>query len=60
MREAYKAWFIGISFSIASSIYSLYKFRERAAKINEKEGEGAVERKKVAKYVSFHISFILR
>jgi hypothetical protein len=49
IREAYKAWFVGISFSIASSIYSLYKFRERAARINEKEGEGAVERKKVVK-----------
>ncbi|KAF2200578.1 peroxisomal biogenesis factor 11 [Delitschia confertaspora ATCC 74209] len=46
-RRAYQAWFTGISFSIASSIYSLYKSRERAAKINEKEGEGAVERKKV-------------
>lgn len=49
MREAYKAWFVGISFSIASSVYQLYKFRERASKINEKEGEGVVERKKVAK-----------
>ncbi|KAF2267339.1 peroxisomal biogenesis factor 11 [Lojkania enalia] len=49
LREAYRAWFAGISCSIISSIYSLYCLRERAAKINEKEGEGVVEKKKVDK-----------
>lgn len=48
-REAYKAWFTGLSFSIISSVYSLYRLRERAAAISEKDGEGVVEKKKVAK-----------
>lgn len=39
----------GISFSIVSSLYSLYRLRERAAAISEKDGEGVVEKKKVAK-----------
>ncbi|KAF2009688.1 peroxisomal biogenesis factor 11 [Aaosphaeria arxii CBS 175.79] len=49
VREGYRAWFTGISFSIISSLYSLYKLRERAAQISEKDGEGAVEKKKVQK-----------
>ncbi|KAF2194141.1 peroxisomal biogenesis factor 11 [Zopfia rhizophila CBS 207.26] len=49
LREAYRAWFTGISCSIISSIYSLYKLRERAAKISEKDGQGVVEKKKVEK-----------
>lgn len=32
-----------------SSLYSLYRLRERAAAISEKDGEGVVEKKKVAK-----------
>ncbi|KAF1953063.1 peroxisomal biogenesis factor 11 [Byssothecium circinans] len=49
LREGYRAWFTGISFSIASSLYALYKLRERAAAISEKDGEGVVEKKKVEK-----------
>ncbi|KAF2735822.1 peroxisomal biogenesis factor 11 [Polyplosphaeria fusca] len=49
LREAYRAWFAGISCSIVSSLYSLYKLRERSLNISEKDGEGVVEKKKVAK-----------
>ncbi|KAF2635615.1 peroxisomal biogenesis factor 11 [Massarina eburnea CBS 473.64] len=49
LREAYRAWFTGISFSVASSLYALYKLRERGAAISEKDGEGVVEKKKVDK-----------
>ena len=47
LREGYRAWFTGISFSIISSLYSLYKLRERAQNISEKDGEGVVEKKKI-------------
>ncbi|KAF2788436.1 peroxisomal biogenesis factor 11 [Melanomma pulvis-pyrius CBS 109.77] len=47
LREAYRAWFTGITCSIVSSIYSLYRLRERATAISEKDGEGVVEKKKV-------------
>ncbi|KAF2279129.1 peroxisomal biogenesis factor 11 [Westerdykella ornata] len=46
-RNAYKAWFTGLTCSIISSLYSLYRLRERAAAISEKDGEGAVEKKKI-------------
>jgi hypothetical protein len=49
LREGYRAWFTGLSFSILSSLYSLYRLRERAQRISEKDGEGVVEKKKVAK-----------
>ncbi|KAF2116989.1 peroxisomal biogenesis factor 11 [Lophiotrema nucula] len=49
LREAYRAWFTGITCSIISSLYSLYRIRERTTKISEKDGEGVVERKKANK-----------
>jgi peroxin-11B len=52
LREAYRAWFTGISFSIISSLYSLYQLQNRSTKISEKDGEGVVEKKKVAKEVN--------
>lgn len=47
LREGYRAWFTGITFSIVSSVYSLYQLRLRAANVSEKNGEGAVEKKKI-------------
>lgn len=49
VKEATRAWFTGISCSIVSGLYSLYRLRERANAISEKDGEGVVEKKKVAK-----------
>ncbi|KAF1993838.1 PEX11-domain-containing protein [Amniculicola lignicola CBS 123094] len=49
LREAYRAWFTGISCSIASSLYSLYVLNQRSGQVSEKDGEGVVERKKIAK-----------
>ncbi|KAF2744769.1 peroxisomal biogenesis factor 11 [Sporormia fimetaria CBS 119925] len=48
-REAYRAWFTGLTFSLISSLYSLYRLRERAAVVSEKDGEGVVEKKKIQK-----------
>lgn len=47
IREAYKSWFAGLSFSAASGIYTLYKLRQRAAQVDSKDGESVVERKKL-------------
>lgn len=47
IREAYKSWFAGLSFSAASGIYTLYKLRQRAAQVDSKDGEGVVESKKL-------------
>ncbi|KAF2463103.1 peroxisomal biogenesis factor 11 [Lindgomyces ingoldianus] len=47
LTQAYRAWFAGITCSILSSLYSLYKLNSRATQINEKNGEGVVERKKL-------------
>jgi len=47
LREGYRAWFTGISFSILSSLYSLYQLHQRSLQLTEKDGEGVVEKKKV-------------
>lgn len=48
-REASKAWFAGLTFSIISSLYKIYGQQQRAQEINAKDGEGAVEAKKLEK-----------
>jgi peroxin-11B len=50
-REAYRAWFAGISFSIAGGVYSLYQLQQRSGAVGE-EPEKVVERKKVEKEVN--------
>jgi len=60
LREGYRAWFTGISFSIVSGVYQLYRLRERSLKLStvsskavEAEGpEGVVEKKKIAREVA--------
>lgn len=50
LREGYRAWFTGISFSIASSLYQLYRLRERSLKLSANKGaeaEPVVEAKKI-------------
>ena len=47
LREGYRAWFTGITCSIISSLYSLYRLRERSTAVSEKNGEGVVEKKKL-------------
>ncbi|KAF2123961.1 peroxisomal biogenesis factor 11 [Dothidotthia symphoricarpi CBS 119687] len=49
-REATRAWFTGLSFSIASSLYSLYNLQTRAQTITSSgDPEKVVEKKKVDK-----------
>ncbi|KAI0849842.1 peroxisomal biogenesis factor 11 [Daldinia vernicosa] len=47
-KEAYRFWAMGILCSIVAQTYTLYKLREREAKVDKKEGEGVVESKRIA------------
>lgn len=46
--HAYRCWAAGILCSILAQSYTLYKLREREAKVDKKEGEGVVESKRIA------------
>ncbi|KAI1764964.1 peroxisomal biogenesis factor 11 [Hypoxylon sp. FL1150] len=47
-REAYRFWAMGILCSVVAQTYTLYRLREREARIDKKEGEGVVESKRIA------------
>jgi peroxin-11B len=47
-KEAYRFWAVGIACSVVAQTYTLYKLREREARVDKKEGEGVVESKKIA------------
>jgi peroxin-11B len=47
-REAYRFWAMGLACSVVAQVYTLYKLREREARVDKKEGEGVVESKKIA------------
>lgn len=46
-KEAYRFWAFGLLFSITAQSYTLYRLREREAKVDKKEGEGVVEAKRI-------------
>lgn len=46
-REAYRAWFFGLTFSTISGFYALWKLRLREQSIDKNEGESVVEGKKI-------------
>ncbi len=50
-REAYRCWMVGLIFSAASGVYSLYQLRLQQQKIDKKDGEGVVTSKRIEKYV---------
>ncbi|ODA82248.1 hypothetical protein RJ55_00755 [Drechmeria coniospora] len=47
-RQAYRFWAMGLVFSLASQLYTLYRLKQREAKIDRKDGEGVVESKRIA------------
>ncbi|RYP12194.1 hypothetical protein DL767_011399 [Monosporascus sp. MG133] len=47
-REAYRFWAMGLLCSVVAQTYTLYRLRQREAKVDRKEGEGVVESKKIA------------
>ena len=50
-KEAYRAWFTGLTFNAIAGLYTLWKLRQRDQNIDKSDGEGVVEGKKVARYV---------
>jgi peroxin-11B len=46
-RQAYKAWLVGLLASAVAGAYSNYQLMQRAKAIDEKDGEGKVEGKKI-------------
>ncbi|RDL37089.1 putative Peroxisomal membrane protein PMP27 [Venustampulla echinocandica] len=49
-KEAYRCWMVGLIFSAASGVYSLYNLRQQQATIDKKDGEGVVASKRIEKY----------
>ncbi|KAL2049858.1 hypothetical protein ABVK25_009842 [Lepraria finkii] len=49
LREAYKFWFVGLTFNIIAGMYSLQRIRQKEQNIDKNEGEGVVESKKLIK-----------
>jgi peroxin-11B len=49
-QHAYKAWFVGLLASAIAGLYSNYQLMQRAKTIDEKDGEGKVEGKKIERY----------
>lgn len=47
-KEAYRFWAMGLICSVVAQAYTLYRLREREAKVDKKEGEGVVEAKRIA------------
>ncbi|KAM7202463.1 Peroxisomal biogenesis factor 11 [Rhypophila sp. PSN 637] len=46
-QEAFRFWAIGIMFSIVAQTYTLWRLKQREAKVDKKEGEGVVEGKRI-------------
>ena len=53
-QQAYKAWFVGLLASAVAGFYSNYQLMQRAKTIDEKDGEGKVEGKKIERYDTCH------
>lgn len=49
-REAYKAWFVGLSSSALAGIYALWQLNQKEQKLSKEDGEGVVEGKRIARY----------
>ncbi|KFH44119.1 Peroxisomal membrane protein PMP30A-like protein [Hapsidospora chrysogenum ATCC 11550] len=46
-REAYRFWTMGLACSVVAQLYTLYRLRQREAKVDKKDGEGVVESKRI-------------
>lgn len=51
-HEAYRFWAMGIACSVVAQTYTLYRLKQREAKVDKKDGEGVVESKRITLYVS--------
>lgn len=50
LQEAYRMWFIGLTFNVIAGMYSLWQIRQKERNVDKNEGEGVVESKKLLKY----------
>lgn len=58
-KEAYRSWFVGLTFSAVSGVYTLYRLRERETRISKEDGEGVVESKRLQKErAAIHLQLI--
>jgi len=48
-REAARFWFAGLFFNVMAGFYTLFRLRQRSFTLDKKEGEAAVESKKLDK-----------
>ncbi|CEJ85714.1 Putative Peroxisomal biogenesis factor 11 [[Torrubiella] hemipterigena] len=46
-QQAQRFWAMGITFSIAAQLYTLYTLKQREQRIDRKDGEGVVESKRI-------------
>ena len=46
-REAAKLWLTGLLFNAVAGFYTLFHLRQRSQALDKKEGEAAVESKKI-------------
>ena len=51
-KEAYRAWFTGLTFNAIAGLYTLWQLRQKEQNIDKNDGEGVVESKKLARYGS--------
>ena len=49
LLQAYKCWFVGLTFNIIAGMYSLQLLRRKGQNIDKNEGEGVVESKKLTR-----------
>ena len=49
-KEAYKAWFAGLTFNAIAGFYTLWQLRHKEQSFDKSDGEGVVESKKLARY----------
>lgn len=49
-QEAYRAWFVGLTFNAVAGLYTLWQLRQKEQGIDKKDGEGVVESKKIIRY----------
>ena len=45
-------WMFGMMFSVVSSVYTLYQLQRMDQHVDTKEGEGVIESKKIARFVT--------
>merc|ERR1712000_538409 len=46
-KEAYRFWTMGLACSVIMQTYTLWKLKEREARVDKKDGEGVVESKRI-------------